>query len=85
MTSKAQYWLALINKDNSEKFFWTGKDFSHNEDDAWTAEQSQAEAAADKVRDAAEAKWGCPCPYDIIVEDTENNDWYIPGGGRLDA
>lgn len=79
------YRVAIIDKDNSEKMFWTGSAFSKNIKDALSADQKKAEAEVPKAKGQAEKQFGCPCPYDTIVEDTEGKEWYIPGGGRIDA
>lgn len=80
-----KYRIAIIDKDNSEKMFWTKSAFSKNDDDAWTAGQKAAEAEAANAKFKAEEQFGCPCPYDVVVEDIEGNEWYIPGGVFIDG
>lgn len=83
--SEVLYRVYVINKDNSEKFFWTDGDFSKDVKEAWRGEKSEADAAAVKAKELAGNRWGCPCPYDVMVEDTEGKNWYIPGSVMMDA
>lgn len=82
---KTEYRIALVDKDNSEKIFWTKKQYSANIKEAWTGTQKQAEAEYKHAKQFAESKYGCPCPHDIIVEDTEGKEWRIPGAVSIDG
>lgn len=82
---KTLYRIAMVNKDTNEKTFWTGTKFGEQIKESITAEKKQIEAEAVKAKKFAEEKFGCPCPHDIIVEDTEGKAWYIPDSVNLDG
>lgn len=82
---KTKYRIALIDKDTSEKFFWADYKFSQNINTAWIGTRKQAEAEYKAAKKFTEDKYGCPCPHDIIIEDIEGREWYIPGGVNIDA
>lgn len=85
MNMEKKYRVAIVDKDNSEKMFWTKEAFSKKDHDAWDGTQKAAEAEAQAAKTKAEEQFGCPCPYDIIVESTDGAEWYIPGGDRIDG
>lgn len=82
---RAAYRIALIDKDNSEKVFWANGKYGTTVKDAWTGTEKQAEAEYKHAKKFAEDKYGCPCPHDIIIEDTEGKEWHIPGGVNIDG
>lgn len=82
---KAQYRIALVDKDTSAKAFWAAGKYGQDVKAAWTGTQKQAETEYKSAKKFAEEKYGCPCPHDIIIEDTEGKEWYIPGGVNIDA
>ena len=82
---KVKYRIALVDKDNSAKSFWAHDKYSPDVKTAWTGTQKQAETEYKGAKKFAEEKYGCPCPHDIIIEDVEGKQWYIPGGVNMDA
>lgn len=82
---EVKYRIALVNKDSSEKSFWADKKYDRDIKTAWTGTQKQAEAEYKDAKKFAEDRYGCPCPHDLIIEDTGGRGWYIPGGVNIDA